>query len=169
MAARRAEDAMTGGPVEAALFIISHPDLDAPIRLSTDNGDILFHTPAGPVYGTKSAWRSPGGGDFLFAAVTAILPGDEEEALPSAQIAVENVSSEIARLLHSISGRATVDMALVHAHAPDAPEAQWLGMAMVKAGGDAGLITLDISHDSAADEPFPSGRLTRERFPGMHP
>lgn len=167
--ARQGEDAQSFSDVEVALFIFSHPDLDEPLRISTDNRSIIEHTPQGPVYGTYSSWQTPGGEPFLFVGVSAILPGDDEEAPPVAQLGVENVSSKIAETLHLISGRAPVDVAMIYASRPDEPEAEWIGMKMMESGGDAGLITIDLSYDFIGDEPWPAQRQTRQRFPGMHP
>lgn len=167
--ARGGEDAQSFGDVEVALFIISHPDLDAPLRISTDNTDIVGQNEHGPIYGTFSDWQTPDGEPFLFIGVSAVLPGDDEETPPAAQIAVENISSKIAETLDRIKGRAACDMAIIHASRPNDVQQEWLGMKMMQASGDAGLITLDISYDFIGDEPWPSQRLTRQRFPGMHP
>ena len=44
--ARLAREAGSTAAIEAALFEITHPDLEAPIRLSTDNTERLSDDPA---------------------------------------------------------------------------------------------------------------------------
>lgn len=55
--ARLAQDALGSDEIYVALFEINHPDLEKPIRLSTDNTERLSVEPL--YYGTRSTWRGP--------------------------------------------------------------------------------------------------------------
>lgn len=82
MNARLALEAEATDEIEVALFLIEHPDLEAPIRLSTDNTERLQSDPL--IYGTRSSWRGsdPVTQPFLWIVASAILPGDAEDDSP---------------------------------------------------------------------------------------
>lgn len=165
--ARTHVDAEHSGEVEVVLIRFTHPDLDAPIRLSTDLKDRLSLSPL--LYGTRSAW--PEGGapqDYLFVVLDALLPDDLDEGPPSAQLVLEVLSRDMATPLRQTTDRATVDIAVVLADAPDDPEIEYRGLELVSAEGDAGQIVLTISRENEAAEPWPARRMTRDVLPGLH-
>ncbi|HEY5209301.1 MAG TPA: hypothetical protein VIJ42_07640 [Stellaceae bacterium] len=65
-------DAAASDEVEICLIKISHPSLDAPIRLSTDATQRLSIEPL--AYGTQSTWNSDGGAvaDYSFLLMSAM-------------------------------------------------------------------------------------------------
>jgi len=166
--ARLALDAPASGEIEAALFLIEHPDLEAPIRLSTDNTERLSDDPL--MYGTRSTWRgaNPLTEPFLWIIASAVLPGDAEDAPASAQIVVENLDAEMVTLLRSFTEPAEISIAVIMAGTPDLIEAEWGGLQLTSADITAGEIVLTISRDEVELEPFPPGRMTRLNFPGLH-
>ncbi|WP_323036259.1 hypothetical protein [Pararhodobacter sp.] len=151
-----------------ALILIEHPELEAPIRLSTDNTERLSTDPL--MYGTRSSWRgsNPVTEPFLWIIASAVLPGDAEDAPASAQIALENLDAEMVQLVRSFTDPATISLAVVLAETPDLIEAEWTGLQLVSADITAGEIVLSISRDEVELEPFPPGRMTRLNFPGLH-
>ncbi|RUS64866.1 hypothetical protein EGN72_02425 [Pseudorhodobacter sp. E13] len=151
------------------LLEITHPELaGGPIRLSTDNAERISTDPL--VYGTRSTWRgaNPVTQPFLWIIASALLPSDQEDAPAAAQIAVENLSSEMAALLRSFRTPATVNLAVVLAETPDLIEAEYLDLQLLSANITESEILLSISRDEIELEPFPPGRMTRNRFPGLH-
>ncbi len=165
--ARASQDASVSDEVEVMLIRITHPDLEAPLRLSTDPTERLSVEPL--VYGTRSSWRSDDDGSpYLFALLGAMLPDDQEDQPQAATIVVEAVDRTIAEVLRSTTRRATVDLAVVLASAPHVVEAEWLGLELVSAEGDAGEIKLSISRDPITSEPYPARRMTRNVCPGLH-
>ncbi|MDB5574980.1 MAG: hypothetical protein JWR80_156 [Bradyrhizobium sp.] len=166
MNARLSHDAMSSDEVEVALIRITHPSLDEPVRLSTDPTERISDDPL--MYGTLSDWLTEDGSPFLFALMSARVPGDEQDSPPQAAITFENVDNEIAGVLRSFTDRATFDIAVVLASTPNRVEADWRGLKVISASGDAASVTLTISLDPITAEPWPSGRMTRQRFPGMH-
>ncbi len=63
--------------------------------------------------------------------------------------------------------RATVDLAIVLASSPDLVEAEWRGLKLMTAEGDAGDVTFTFSREPLSQEPYPADRMTRQRFPGL--
>lgn len=165
--ARQSHDAPYSDDLEIALIMIEHPELDAPVRLSTDPTERLSIDPL--AYGTRSAWMDsePATEPFLFILAASDIPGDLEDAPAAANIIVENVDSDIAKLLRSFIDRPTVHLAVVMASTPDLVEVEFRDMAMISADGDAGQITLEISRAPIEDESVPMDRFTKERFPGL--
>ena len=167
--ARLAQDAMASSEIEVALILVEHPDLAAPIRLSTDNTERISDDPL--YYGTRSNWRgtNPVTEPFLWVIASAVLPGDADDAPASARIVLENLDSEMVSLLRSFTDPASISIAVVMADTPDLIEAEWGGLQLVSADINAGEITLSISRDEVELEMFPPGRMTRMNFPGLHP
>lgn len=166
--ARLAQDAAASAEIEVVLLELIHPDLDTPIRLSTDNADVIDESL--PLYGTRSAWRGadPLNDPYLWIVASAVVPGDDEEAPASARLALENLDARIVELLRSFTSMATANMAVVLASSPDEIEAEWLGLQLTVADGDDGEVVLQFDREEIEQEPFPAGRMTRHHFPGLH-
>ena len=159
--ARTAFNAPVTEEVGVVLAKITHPSLDAPVYLSSDPTQRLSTEPL--IYGTKH-----GGNDWLFVLMGAVVPDDQKDSPPSARLVFDNVEREVIDQLRSILTPVTIDLFVVMASDPEAVEAQYTGLKGVKASYSAGQITLDISREPFTSEPWPSGRMTYERFPGLH-
>ena len=165
--ARLALDAPASAEIEAVLLHIEHPDLDAPIRLSTDNTERLSDEPL--YYGTRSNWRGadPATEPFLWVMASAVLPSDQEDQPAAATVVLENLDSAMIDLLRGFTDPATVWIAVVLASSPDLIEAEW-AMELVGFEADAGEISLQLSREEIELEMFPAARMSRSRFPGLH-
>ncbi len=163
--ARLAQDAEASTEVEVVLVRITHPDLDAPILLSSDPTERVSVEPL--AYGTRSSWS---GVDavHLFVLMGALLPDDQDDQPATATMVLEVVDQDMATPLRSTIRRATVDMAVVLAATPEIIEAEWTGLELVSAEGDAGEIRLSISREPITTEPWPARRMTRNVMPGLH-
>jgi hypothetical protein len=166
MNARMSLDAPASDELQVYLLKITHPYLDAPVRLSTDPTECLSYEPL--MYGTKSTWQTSDGSPFLFVLVSAQLPSDKEDEPAGAALVLENVDNQVAQMLRSTTARATVDMAVVLASSPNLIEQEFLGLRLMSVEGNASEVTLNISRDPINAEPWPAGRMTRQRFPGLH-
>ncbi len=166
MNARAALEAGSSAEVEVTLFRITHPDLPEPIKLSTDNTEQISLEPL--MYGTRSTWLGDADNPFLFLPISAMLPDDQEDTPPAALLVLEAISTEITQSLRSTTTPATVDMAVVLASSPNLIEQEWRGFKLMGVEGSASEITLQISRDPVFAEPWPAGRMTRQRLPGMH-
>lgn len=165
---RLALEAHSTNDIEVALFHIEHEALSEPVRLSTDNGDRLSDDPL--TYGTRSTFNgaNPVTQPFQFVLVSTDLPSDLEEAPAEASIILVNVTKGIADVLQLITTQATVHLALVLASSPNQIEAEFRDLKLVRADGDASEITLYLSRQPIEEESFPSARMTKQRFPGLH-
>lgn len=162
--ARVSHDAEVSAEIEVALIRITHEDLDAPVLLSTDPTEVLTYDPL--TYGTWSNW---GGTEnaYLFALVGVTPPGDPEDGPPNAALVFENVDNDISKLLRETTGQAVIDIAVVLASTPDTIEVRYTGFKLLAASGDAGTVSLTISREPITAEPWPAGRMTRQRFPAL--
>lgn len=167
--ARLAQEAEDSTELQVVLFRIDHPDLPAPIRLSTDNTERLASEPD-VIYGTRSGWAGadPVSEPYLWVIASALVPSDLEDTPAAGQIVLEALDREMVRLVRSFTSRATIAMAVVLAASPDLVEAEFTDMQILSADIDAGEIKLSFSRDEIENEPFPAGRMSRGRFPGLH-
>ncbi len=163
---RQAHDAETAADIEIVLFHIDHPDLDATIRLTTDPTERLSIDP--PMFGTRSRWMTSGDSPFLWAGIAVLMPDDQEDSPPTAQIVVSALDGTMAAALRSTTGRATVAIGVGEAADPDGVITIMQDMSVVAAEGDAGTVQLTLAFDALAAEPWPSMRMSRERFPALY-
>lgn len=165
--ARQAQIDPVSTEIDVVLIEITHPDLDAPLRLSTDNTEIISDEPR--IYGTRSTWRGADSATdpYLWIVASAVLPDDAEDAPAQAQIVLENLDSRMIEVLRSYTDMATVAIAVVEAATPNLIEAEWHGMLLSTSEGTSAEITISLSRDEIELEHFPAGRMTRQKFPGL--
>lgn len=164
--ARLMQDAAITKELYVVLLEIDHPELNAPILLSTDNAERLSDEPL--FYGTRSAWRGEKKRDFLWVVASTLLPSDQEDAPASATIILENLDRRMAEIVRSFTDPATVHLAVVLASSPDHIEAEYSDLLLTSAEITAGEISLSISREEIESELVPGGRMTSRTFPGMH-
>ena len=143
-----------------ALVTITHPDLAAPVRLSSDPTKRLSTDPLR--YGTRHR-----GDDYEFVLMAALLPDDRQDALPSVSLAFENVAADMAEMARAVLTPATVDIVVVTTADIDAIEEAYTGLIAQRATYDAERITLEIARQDIAPRPWPAHRMTAARFPGQ--
>lgn len=165
---RLAQDAESSSEIYAALFEINHPDLDKPIRLSTDNTERLSVEPL--YYGTRSTWRgaNPVTDPYLWAIASVLLPSDQEETPAAGTLILENLDARMVQVVRSYQGIAALHLAVVLASSPNLIEAEYTNMEIVSTDIDAGEIVLSYSREEIEMEPFPAHRMTKQYFPGLH-
>lgn len=166
--ARSAFDAQQTDAVEVLLFRFEHPELAAPIRLSSDPTERLSTEPL--AYGTRSGW---GGANKItephfFVLASFEKPSDQEDAPPACRIVLENVTSDVARILRSVTTRPRAHMAVVLSDTPDVVEYEVRDLFLVAAEGDASTVPLTLSRDPIETETVPMDRFTPARFPGLY-
>lgn len=165
--ARLTLDAESSEEIHAVLFEITHPDLEKPIRLSTDNADRISDDPL--IYGTRSKWRNNHSTDpFLWIVASTVLPSDLDDAPAAATIVLENLDRKMAEVTLSFTTPATFHMAVVLASSPDLVEFEVTDLLLSSSEITAGEITLSISREEIEQEYVPTGRMTSRTFPGLH-
>lgn len=164
--ARLAADAESTAEIEVVLVKITHPLLDTPIRLSSDNTERLSLEPL--MYGTRSTWLTDDGSPFLFILMGAQIPDENPEEPPAGNLVLANLDSDIAEVLTSTTVPAVVSMALVLASSPNEVEHEFLDMQLRSAEGDGDQIVLSFTSEPVLSESYPPTRMTKERFPGLY-
>lgn len=172
LAARTAADAHASDEVEIVLLVFRHPDLDAPLRFSTDPTLRLSDDPL--LYGTRSRWQvsdpTAKADDYHFVIASTLLPDDDDDAPGLATLVLELLDYRMVEPLRSFTHReATVDLAVVLSSTPDRPEIEYLGMQLMSASGDAARITLTIGPEDDEQEPHCAYRMTRMVTPALWP
>jgi hypothetical protein len=167
--ARMAQDALASPEIEVVLFEITHPDLDAPIRLSTDNAERVSTDPL--IYGTRSTWRgaNPVTEPYLWVIASAVLPSDSQDDPGDARIVLDVLDAAYAEVLRSFTDLATVHMAGVLASSPDVIEVEVLDLKLTVAEIADTEVSLTLTRENIELEYYPPGRMTRMKFPGLHP
>lgn len=166
--ARTSHDAQATSEIEVVLLHITHPDLLDAVKLSTDPTVRLSTDPL--KYGTRSTWLAEEYADdtpYNFVLLNTQLPDDKEDTPAAASVTVEMLDNTYSELFRSTQKRATVHMAIVMASTPNLVEVQWRDLKLVSAEGDNAQITMQITRDPITSEPWPYGRMTRYRFPGL--
>lgn len=166
--ARLAQDAVATDEIYVVLLEILHPDLERPLRLSTDNTERLSIAPL--YYGTRSTWRGadPVEDPYLWVVASTLLPSDVEDSPATGTLILENLDKEMVTIVRSFTDIATINMAVVLASSPDLVEVEYLGLEILSADITAGEISLRFSREEIEQEYFPGGRMSRDRFPGLH-
>ena len=162
------QDAIASQEVEVVLFKLEHPNLDQPLRVSSDPTVRLSIDPL--EYGTWSAWQQDGSTDepYRFVAMGITLPDESGDVPTQASIVLQMLDSRIGEVLTSTYEQATVHMAVVLASSPDLVEAEWLSLRLGSAESDDGVIQLNFGMDDMLEWPWPTDRTTKQRFPGQH-
>ena len=164
---RLAQEAGSTAEIRVALFEITHPELEKPIRLSTDNTERLSSDPL--YYGTRSTWRgaSPAVDPYLWVIASTLLPSDKDDMPAGGNVALENLDAGLVRAVRSYRDMASISMAVVLASSPNLLEAEYTGMEILSADIDAGEIVLTFGREEIEMEPFPADRMTRNNNPGL--
>lgn len=165
--ARQWQDDAVSAEIPVVLFEVTHPSLEKPIRLSTDNTERLSIDPL--YYGTRSSWRgaNPITDPYLWIVASIVMPSDEDGMPAAATLILENLAPEMVEIVRSFTDIATVNMAVVMASTPDLVEFEHQGLELVSSKIDASQIVLSFSREEIEMEKFPPGRMTRQRFPGL--
>ena len=159
--ARAAMQGQQTDQVPVMLVTIRHPELSAPAYLSSDPTERISADPL--VYGTRH-----NGLVFPFVLMGSVLPDDQDRSPPKSTLVFENVERDMAKPLRSILSPVTVDLVVVLAGTPDVVEARFTRLRGTRASYDDSQIAFDISREPFTSEPMPAGRMTAERFPGLH-
>lgn len=149
---RAALEADATGEIPVVLITITHPELDAPQRLSTDP----------LVYGTRHM-----GETYTFLPMGVQTPDQAENTPLSGALVIENMHPGIIRALRSVTTRGRVDLAVVQASSPDLIEEQYSGLVVREASGDIGAVEIRLGRDEDDDEPHPAWRMTAGYCPAL--
>lgn len=157
---REALFAQESGEVVIFLLTITHDELEAPIRLTTDPTERTSSEPL--IYRTTSR-----GEEYLYAGVDITLPDEQDKAPPASKLTIANVTRELIPLARSVSTPPSVKIEAVLASAPDVVEMVWPAMDMSNLTYDAAFLQFDLTMDALVTEPYPSGTFSPAAFRGL--
>lgn len=157
---RRAMAAQECDEVPVVLVTISHPSLDAPLRLSSDPTQRLSDDPL--TYGTVS-----GGETYTFMLMTMLIPDDKEGEPLSAQLQIDNVEADAGPAIEPIVSDLKATIQVVLSSSPDFVEIEYADLDVTSAQGSEGTITLSCGREDSALWTCPGDRMTKDRFPGL--
>jgi hypothetical protein len=149
-AARRALFASETGEAFLILLTLSHPDLEAPLRVTSDAVDTASR-----------------GDTFTSYPFDLALPDDTDGRAPRARLTIDNVDRAIVRAVRGLDTPPTVLIEIVRAAEPDTPEARFVDFRLTNVTYDAHLVQGDLSVEDFTTEPFPAGIFSPSLFPGL--
>jgi hypothetical protein len=146
--------------VAIALATVTRPDLDTPVYLSSDPTQRLSTDPL--KYGTRS-----NGITFEFLFMGAMIPDDQDGSPSAVSLVFEDLSGDIGTVLRGLQGLAQVELQVVRSSSPDDIEARYTNLLFGTASGKDSQVTLAVARKATSIEPWPPGRQTKARFPGL--
>lgn len=147
---REAVNAPETGEVFLVLLTIDHPDLGAPIRVTSDAVDTVSR-----------------GETFVAFPFELTLPEDGEDRPPRARLRIDNVDRRIVQAVREIASAPTVLMEVVRAADPDTVEAAFPEFRLRDVSYDALVVEGELSLESFLAEPYPAGIFSPAEFPGL--
>jgi hypothetical protein len=158
---REAINAEESGEVAIFLLTITHPDLDEPIRLSTDPTERVSDVPL--VYKTVSQSE-----DFIYVPMQVIIPDEREGSAPRAQFRICNVTRELTEFVRSTTTPAQARIQLVMASDLDEVEVESPWLDIISVNNSARDLTFDMTLNSMAAEQWPVDSMDPSAFPSLH-
>lgn len=147
------------------LMTIEHDDLDEPLRFCNNPTERITTDPL--LYGTVRLKDETGEETYYFVPFQITLPSEGEDVQPTMQIQLSNVGRETTDLLRSTDSPAKVRIDLVTSDDPDLIEVSFPNFDLTSADIEAGTVTLNLTLNSYATEPFPAGAYTPSGFPSL--
>lgn len=148
--ARRALNAQETGEAFLILLTIDHPNLSAPIRVTSDAVDTVSR-----------------GETFAAYPFELSLPDDGEGRAPRAKLVIDNVDRVIVQAVRSLAGAPVALIEIVRAGDPDTVEARFADFRLVNVAYDALAVRGDLSIEDFTTEPFPAAVFSPSLFPGL--
>lgn len=147
---KQAVAAQETGEAFLVLLTISHADLAAPIRVSSD------------AVNTTSR-----GETYVAFPFDLALPDDNRSSAPRARLTIDNVDRQIVEAMRLIQSPPTVLMEVVLASDPDTVEAEFPAFKLRSVEVDILTVRGDLTIELFEDEPYPAGSFVPSAFPGL--
>lgn len=148
--ARQALFAPETGEAFLVLLTLDHPDLEEPIRITSDAVETLSR-----------------GQSFIAFPFDIIIPDDTESASPRARITIDNVDRTITASIRAMTAAASVTIEIVRAADPDTVEAAFPGFQLINVVYDALTVSGDLAIEDFTAEPWPAAVFSPAGFPGI--
>ena len=138
------------GEAVLILLTLSHADLPAPIRVTSDAVDTVSR-----------------GDPFLAFPFQITLPDDDDERPPEMRLTIDHVGREIVDAVRSINTPATVLLEIVLGSDTDTVEVAFPDFELVDVTMDALTVSGRLTLESFEIEPYPAGLMNPTDFPGL--
>lgn len=149
-AAQAAITAAQTGEAFLVLLALSHPQLAAPIRVTSD------------------AVATVSGGDtFSPFPFTVQLPAERGDRLAGATLVIDNVDRSVVTALRSIGSGPTVTLKVVLASSPNTVEAGPFVYTLKNAKYDALTVEGELAFEDILNEAFPGASFVPFSHPGL--
>jgi hypothetical protein len=157
--AKNAIYAQATDEVFIVLLTINHEDFTDPIRVASDQFELL---PLSGVRGVVSR-----GNEFIYLPFQIELPAQDDTGSARARISIDNVSREIVNSVRSADSALSIDIEIVLASDTDTVEMTVADFRLDRVTYDAMTVSGDLSVEYFDLEPFPAKRFTPSDFPGL--
>ena len=150
--------------VLVCLLEISHPDLAAPIRVSSDMTEISgYDEDSGdPIYVTRHQ-----GKEFLAAPFSFVPPGSPDDGkMPQAKLVV-GIHPKIIEGIRNIHDRLTLRATMVYASDPDVLIGSIPQLQLESVDYDAASITATLGFKHFLNSPVPVKKFVPSLFPAL--
>lgn len=137
------------GEVFLILMTITHPAVE-PIRVACNTQDVV-----------SNGQTFPG---FPFEIT---LPDEQEDRQPFMQLRITNVDRRIVQAVRTMTSPPTVRVDIVLASQPDTFEATFPDFTLRSVEYDAMVVQGQLTMDDILSEPYPSGTMNPQDFPGL--
>jgi len=140
------------------LLTISHPNFTEPMRV-TDSPVTVFDD---DVYGIDSR-----GDRFIYIPFNFTMPDQNDTAVPTVRLSVENVSLEITEAFKKMTSPAICLFELVLASSPDTLEMVYEDLILRGGQGDVLYVSADVAADDVTRERYPADSYSPFLYPGL--
>lgn len=141
------------------LVTVEGDDLTQPIRIANDPMQLL---PSAGVRGVISR-----GEEYVYLPLDIQLPQQDDTGIARATLTIDNVDRRIVEGARRASQGLSVTIEIILASDPDTVEVSVPDFRFEKVRYDALTISGEISLEFFDLEPFPSGRFTPSKWPGI--
>lgn len=132
------------------LLTISHSSLTDDIRVVNNRVNVTSN-----------------GNDFTAFPFEITLPDSRQDAPPTANLKIDNVSREIGQAIRLMDSPADITIQVVRQDDPDTIEIAFAGMKTGNIQYDALTVSCDLVFENLVREPFPAVSFSPAEFPGL--
>lgn len=148
--ARQALNASATADAFLILLTLSHAEMAAPIRVSSDAVDTVSR-----------------GETFVAFPFALTLPDDIDNQSPEARLTIDNIDRQIVQALRNIVSAPDVLIEIVRAATPDVIEARFQDFRLTNVTYDSQIVSGNLSIEDFTMEPYPAGTFSPGYFPGL--
>lgn len=156
---KKATNAQETTEVYIVLVTISHPSFTEDLRIASDPFEDL------PDAGVKGVISR--GEEYLFLPFSLNLPAQDDTGVARASITIDNIDRRIVSSIRQATSAVNITIEIVLASDVNTPEITVLDFKLERVTYDALTVSGDISVEYYDTEPFPQGRFTPSKWPGI--